>query len=583
MGRWLGYMACWLGLGCAAFAQPQQPQVLITVQVVDETGAPVPNADVGVWGQTQFGGGTGVAYIAQKPWRTTDSNGRATFEPAKHYADFESVKRFAPSWLILVSAPNFLPAREVIEKPQLGMEHIVRLKRGQPFEIMFRNETGKPMPHPLQAALFESRPTLLGFIESSPITDDGFALIPTRIHSQYGMEPLGEGRYRISLPEGYQGTLYVVVFHPGFLRGYTTSIKPDAIRQGKAEIILPKTAQLTIEVDTQRAPKTEFKGFALSVGTVIDLGGEFGTLLTLWGDSPKGKQRFTLDDLPEGEYQVQLMGIPVDWQQKQSFYMREQVNLSVEKPAELKMAYTPPSPAAYRGRLNSKITVLMPDGSPAANQPYQLYVRDEAQREVIVHEGKLDKKGQATLRNLKDKTPYYLRVAGRKRHAGYLYLGDPNYPVRTTFRVPPEEGDMAPDITLYPIEGKTKRQLRDYRGKWVYIDFWATWCGPCRGALESLKAKLPELKKRYGDRLVIMTVSIDDSPDPIKPYLQKMGLWDACEHYWGGSGGWECPAAFAFVVTGIPDAVLINPDGKIVWRDYPMMGAPFSLIDSSTK
>jgi hypothetical protein len=333
MERWLGSIACWLVLGCATFAQPQQTEVLITVQVVDETGAPIPNATVGVWGQIEFDGRAGRSYISQTPWRVTDSAGKATFKPS---GNVDSLPRLAPSWLILVSAPNFLPAREVIEKPQLGMEHIVRLKRGQPFEIIFRNETGKPMPHPLQAAVFESPSPLHEFIESPMDTEGGFEIIPTRLHSQYGMEPLGEGHYRISLPEGYQGALHVVVFHPGFLRGYATSIKPDTIRQGKAEITLPKTAQLTIEVDTQRAPKREFKGFSLTVGTILGIGGEHPIGLSLWGETVKGTQRFTLNDLPEGNYQVQLMGIPMDWQQDQRFYMRKRVNLSVEKPPSLR-------------------------------------------------------------------------------------------------------------------------------------------------------------------------------------------------------------------------------------------------------
>ncbi|MCS7066197.1 MAG: TlpA family protein disulfide reductase [Fimbriimonadales bacterium] len=159
-----------------------------------------------------------------------------------------------------------------------------------------------------------------------------------------------------------------------------------------------------------------------------------------------------------------------------------------------------------------------------------------------------------------------------------IYLGDPRYKPPTTFRVPPSEGDPAPNITLHPSEGKAKKQLKDYRGKWVYIDFWATWCGPCRDALEKLKAQLPMLKEQLKDRLVVITLSIDDTPDPVKPYLTQMGLWDACQHFWAGEGGWQSPAALAFGIRGVPTAILINLKGIITWRGHPATADLLSKI-----
>jgi hypothetical protein len=80
--KWNAGLDVWHAGSCWAVQpslSPQEPEVLITVQVVDEAGAPIPNAEVAVWGVTQFGGREGITYIAQIPWGTTDSNGKAAF------------------------------------------------------------------------------------------------------------------------------------------------------------------------------------------------------------------------------------------------------------------------------------------------------------------------------------------------------------------------------------------------------------------------------------------------------------------------------------------------------------------------
>ncbi|MCS6922749.1 MAG: thioredoxin family protein [Fimbriimonadales bacterium] len=67
----------------------------------------------------------------------------------------------------------------------------------------------------------------------------------------------------------------------------------------------------------------------------------------------------------------------------------------------------------------------------------------------------------------------------------------------------------------------------------------------------------------------MLTVSIDDTHQPVEPYLKQLGLWAHGGHYWSGACGWRSPAAQRFVVFSIPYAVLIDPNGVIVWRGYP--------------
>jgi peroxiredoxin len=83
------------------------------------------------------------------------------------------------------------------------------------------------------------------------------------------------------------------------------------------------------------------------------------------------------------------------------------------------------------------------------------------------------------------------------------------------------EGVQAPDFELPSLDGR-KVKLSDYRGKAVLLNFWATWCPPC-------KIEMPwfvDLQKRYGqDGLVVIGVAMDDSePQKISEFAHDMGL-----------------------------------------------------------
>jgi peroxiredoxin len=121
-------------------------------------------------------------------------------------------------------------------------------------------------------------------------------------------------------------------------------------------------------------------------------------------------------------------------------------------------------------------------------------------------------------------------------------------------------GGTAPDITLADTAGNTI-SLASLRGKYVLLDFWASWCGPCRKEFPNVKAIYDEYRDKGFE---IYAVSLDD----------KRGLWTNAivknELGWlhvSSLEGWKCPVAKLYNVTGIPKMYLLDKDGVIVAQD----------------
>jgi hypothetical protein len=89
-------------------------------------------------------------------------------------------------------------------------------------------------------------------------------------------------------------------------------------------------------------------------------------------------------------------------------------------------------------------------------------------------------------------------------------------------------------------------------------------------------AKLNELSSErtnaWKDRVVLVPVSIDTTMERAKFHVAQRG-WQRLDHQWAGkgsNGGWDAPAARAFVVSGVPETILIGPGGRILWRGHPL-------------
>jgi thiol-disulfide isomerase/thioredoxin len=116
------------------------------------------------------------------------------------------------------------------------------------------------------------------------------------------------------------------------------------------------------------------------------------------------------------------------------------------------------------------------------------------------------------------------------------------------------KGKVAPDFTLQDLDGKPVK-LSDYRGKAVLLNFWATFCGPCKVEMPWLV----ELQKQYGPQgLQIVGVALDDSgKDTIQKYAKDMGV-----NYTILQG--QDSVGDAYGAVGLPATFYIDRNGKIV-------------------
>lgn len=116
--------------------------------------------------------------------------------------------------------------------------------------------------------------------------------------------------------------------------------------------------------------------------------------------------------------------------------------------------------------------------------------------------------------------------------------------------------------------GKTK--LEDFRGKYVYIDVWATWCAPCRAEIPFLK----KLEEKYHQKdIVFLSLSIDQAKDVEKwKKLIKDKELGGVQVF--ADNDWNSQFIKDYNITGIPRFILIDPNGKIVKADAPRPSSP---------
>ena len=115
-------------------------------------------------------------------------------------------------------------------------------------------------------------------------------------------------------------------------------------------------------------------------------------------------------------------------------------------------------------------------------------------------------------------------------------------------------GDEAPDKELSTLDGPGPGSLADYRGEWVLVNFWASWCEPCRSeapALEELHRSHPTGSRWSG-------IDLDDTPATRAPSSSSTGSPTPSSATGTGASDED-----AYGMTGFPESFLVDPEGRI--------------------
>jgi cytochrome c biogenesis protein CcmG/thiol:disulfide interchange protein DsbE len=116
-------------------------------------------------------------------------------------------------------------------------------------------------------------------------------------------------------------------------------------------------------------------------------------------------------------------------------------------------------------------------------------------------------------------------------------------------------GDRAPDKELSELGGDGSGEIADYRGRWVLVNFWASWCAPCRSEAPALETFQ---RQHSPEGFTVLGINLDDTSDDAIAFVRRYGLTYPQLRDGDGSDRRD-----AYGMTGFPESFLVDPAGKL--------------------
>jgi cytochrome c biogenesis protein CcmG, thiol:disulfide interchange protein DsbE len=118
-------------------------------------------------------------------------------------------------------------------------------------------------------------------------------------------------------------------------------------------------------------------------------------------------------------------------------------------------------------------------------------------------------------------------------------------------------GEQVPSTSLPRLEGAGDGSIARYKGRWVLVNFWASWCGPCKEEAPALE----EFQRQHGGSgFTVLGIDTRDLTDDGREFARRYGL--SYPLLRDGDGG----AAHGFGTTGVPENFLVDPKGIVRWE-----------------
>lgn len=480
-----------------------------------------------------------------------------------------------PQFQVIVRAPGLAPAILNLEDTGAYMERTVSLTPGRLIELSVRTADGRPIPKDvIPLVVFTDYADWVRPMRQPQNIRPGRVIDfeMSKIHR------VDKGRFRFRVPDETL-PFFLAIHQPGFMRSIESEvIGEDELADGRIEWQLPTPARLRVRFDFPAAgdhPRYDFS--SIQIASYIP---DVAKYYTVWLQKQYDNLSFdaTLDDLPPNDYLLLLRLAPPEHEglsrtgdATRPYWDRVQFSLSAGEEKTIDLNYAAFDPNSWRGSATATVAVKNYGGEPAADSSYTLSYAVPHYNSVIVKQGDLDAAGRFQLEDVRpgpDGPEFFLKVGNEG--LGRMQMtekGSQNF----EFTLAPRVEDRAPDVTLVDVQTGRTLSLRSLRGNIVYLEFWATWCGPCKTPMAKLNAVTKKRRGDWGDRVEVLAVSIDNSKDVVYPYVKRRG-WTHVQHFWTGESGrtgFKGPAAEKFGVKGIPTAILIDPQGVIIWRGHP--------------
>jgi thiol-disulfide isomerase/thioredoxin len=404
-----------------------------------------------------------------------------------------------------------------------------------------------------------------------------------------GIRPVGPATFAFDRIEAKR-PFYVAVFAPGFLRFFEAGpFKADEFKNSILEIPLPKPAILQIGFHASTA-KSETLPFDRQMVSVMRM---TSRNLYLWAayrmELPlNGAVRIA--DLAPGAYRLQALTHPrpdvanISGTEEHPvnpgrYHENQELVLAEGQTREVDFHHVPPDLEAYRGDRTAVVRINKRDGRPATGVKVSIGYYDGHYGTIPVFSGQVPKTGEIVLKGITDRLPKRPWLSGYIVHIGkdQRVLGSFQFETHSplelfTFQLPPEIGDLAPDIDLVNVATGRHMRLSSLRGKLVCLDFWLTWCPYCQETMQKLDQASAQNQDHWNDKVTIVPLAMDEESENVVRHLKERG-WNHLEHYWAGpwtSYPLDTAPARAFGLESAPASFLIGPDGRILWHGHPL-------------